>query len=186
MNAQRSSWVGRIGATWGVLGVLALLGQAFARLGPRAVEAYEMGLSPVQLVVLVGWTGFMIYSEGVRGFHRRFSPRVVARALWLRGHPRPLFVAIAPLFCMSLLHASRRGLVVARVLVLAIILLVAVVSQMPQPWRGIVDAGVVAGLAVGAASIVWFALRAIAGTPPPIAPDLPATDEAIAGRDPAE
>jgi hypothetical protein len=183
VNDERSEWLGRVGAVWGVLGVLAMLGQAFTRLGPRALEAYTMGLTPVQLVVLAGWTGFMIYSEGVRGFHRRFSPRVVARALWLRDHPRPLFVAIAPLFCMSLLHASKRGLVVARVLVLAIVLLVIVVSQLPQPWRGIVDAGVVAGLAVGAASIMWFALRALAGTPPPIAPDLPATEDSAAGSE---
>ncbi|HET6583582.1 MAG TPA: hypothetical protein VFG69_09040 [Nannocystaceae bacterium] len=181
MTAARSSWAGRVGAAWGVLGVLALLGQAFARLGPRALEAWTMGLSPSQLVVLAAWTGFMIYSEGVRGFHRRFSPRVVARAMWLREHPRPLFVAIAPFFCMSLVHASKRGLVVARVLVFAIVLLVAVVSQMPQPWRGIVDAGVVAGLGIGAASILWFAARALAGTRPPIAPDLPATDDAVAG-----
>ena len=173
---QGSRWLGRVGAAWGVLGVLALLGQAFARLVPRALEAMQMGLSTLQLVVLAAWIVFMVWTEGVRGFHRRFSPRVVSRALWLRDHPRPLFVAIAPLFCMSLVHASRRGLMVARILVAAIVLLVVVVSQLSQPWRGIVDAGVVAGLGVGAASIVWFAVRALAGTPPPMPPDLPAAD----------
>ena len=142
-----------------------------------------MDLSVLQIAALVGWVIFMVWTEGVRGFHGRFSPRVVARAMWLRDHPRPLFVAIAPLFCMSLVHASRRGLLVARILVAAIIVLVLVVSQLSQPWRGIVDAGVVAGLGVGAASIVFFAVRALAGTPPPIAPDLPADAETPADSD---
>jgi hypothetical protein len=173
-------WLGRVGAAWGVLGVLALLGQAFTRLVPRALEAIRMELSTVQLAVLAFWLFFMIWTEGVRGFHRRFSPRVVARAAWLAAHPRPLLVAFAPLFCMSLVHASRRGLLVARILVAAIVVLVLIVSQMPQPWRGIVDAGVVAGLGVGAASIVWFAVRALFGTPAPIAPDLPADAPAAA------
>jgi hypothetical protein len=167
------SWLGRIGAAWGVVGVLALLAQALMRLVPRAIEAVQSGLSSVQLVVLAGWLVFMVWTEGVRGFHRRFSPRVVARARWLHDHPRPLFVLFAPVFCMSLFHASRRGLIVARVLVLAIVGLVAIVSQMSQPWRGIIDAGVVAGLAVGGASILFFAVRALGGTAPPMPPDLP-------------
>ncbi len=170
------SWLGRLAAAWGVLGVLALLGQALGRLTPRAIEAVQSGLTTTQLVVLAGWLVFMVWTEGVRGFHRRFSPRVVARAQWLSRNPRPLFVLFAPLFCMSLFHASRRGLVVARVLVLAIVGLVAIVSQMSQPWRGIVDAGVVAGLGVGAASILLFAVRALGGTPPPVPPDLPDPD----------
>lgn len=170
------SWLGRLAAAWGVLGVLALLAQALVRLTPRAIEAVQSGLTTVQLVVLAGWLVFMVWTEGVRGFHRRFSPRVVARAQWLSHHPRPLFVLFAPLFCMSLFHASKRGLVVARVLVLAIVTLVAIVSQMSQPWRGIVDAGVVAGLGVGAASILWFAVRALGGTAPPVPPDLPEPD----------
>jgi hypothetical protein len=44
---------------------------------------------------------------------------------------------------------------------------------MAQPWRGIVDAGVVVGLGIGTASIVWHAVRAMAGTPPPVGADLP-------------
>jgi len=176
---DRHAWLGRVGAVWGVLGVLGLLGQACARLTPRALEAIEGGLSPLQLVALAAWIGFMAYTEGLRGFHRRFSPRVVARATYLREYPRPLFVALAPLFCMSMFHASRRGLVVARVLVLFIVLLVLVVSQLDQPWRGIIDAGVVVGLALGAASIVWYAVQALRGVAPPVPPDLPDTDATV-------
>ena len=38
----------------------------------------------------------------------------------------------------------------------AIIILVLLVRLLPQPWRGIIDAGVVLGLLLGIASIVYF------------------------------
>jgi cytochrome bd-type quinol oxidase subunit 1 len=98
---------------------------------------------------------------------------VVARALVLAREGTPLQLVLAPAYCMSLLHASRRGRIVAWTVVAGIATLVAIVSRMPQPWRGIVDAGVVAGLAIGLASLLWHAVRAMAGQPPTIAPDLP-------------
>ena len=62
------------------------------------------------------------------------------------------------------------------VLVTMIVLLVVAVRQLPQPWRGIVDLGVVVGLFAGALSIVFFAVQAVGGRLPEIAPDWP--DEA--------
>lgn len=165
--------MGRLAAAWGVLGVVALLAQALVRLGPRAVEALRMELGVVQWVVLAVWVAFMAHAEGWRGFHRRFSPRVVARAATLAKGGAPLHRILAPAYCMSLLHASRRGLIVAWCVVVGIFGLVAIVSTFAQPWRGIVDAGVVVGLGIGLASILWHALRAMTGTPPPVLPDLP-------------
>lgn len=170
---QRPSLAGQLAAAWGVLGVVALLGQALARLGPRATEALTMDLERVQWVVLIAWVAFMAHAEGWRGFHRRFSPRVIARAQTLIHGATWWQRALAPAYCMSLLHASRRGLVVAWIVLLGIVALVAVVSTMSQPWRGIVDAGVVVGLGIGLASILWHGVRAIGGTPPPMTPDLP-------------
>lgn len=166
-------WLGKLAAAWGVLGVVALLGQALVRLGPRAVEALRMPLDALQWAVLVAWVAFMAHAEGWRGFHQRFSPRVVARAATLLRPTRAWHGVVAPLYCMSLVHASRRGLIVAWCVSLGIVGLVSVVSTMSQPWRGIVDAGVVAGLGIGTASIVWHAVRAVAGTPPPMDADLP-------------
>lgn len=164
---------GNFAASWGIVGVLALLGQALFRLTPRAVEALTMELQLQHWVVLVAWVGFMAHAEGWRGFHLRFSPRVVARALTLGPGAPWWHVALAPAYCMSLFHATRRGRIVAWIVVCAITALVAVVSRFDQPWRGIVDAGVVVGLAIGALSILWHAQRAATGTPPTIAPDLP-------------
>jgi hypothetical protein len=158
---------------WGIGGVVLLLAQALARLAPLAWEAVQAGLSGLQWTILAVWVVANAHAEGYRGFHRRFSPRVVARALHLSSHPRGTLVLLAPLYCMSLVHASRRGLIVARVLVLAIVLLVVSVRMLDQPWRGIVDAGVVVGLGIGTLSLLGFVALAIAGRPPAIDPDLP-------------
>lgn len=158
---------------WGIAGVVGLLVQALVRLGPRAVEALKSELDVVQWIALVGWCAFMVHAEGIKGFHRRFSPRVVARAWTLAERPQLLHVIFAPAYCMSLFHASRRGIIVAWSVLLGVIGLITIVSRMSQPWRGIVDAGVVLGLGVGLASILFYTVRAMGGTPPPIDPDLP-------------
>jgi len=164
---------GRIGMVWGLLGVIVLVAQPLARLTPMALEAIRGGLTTMQWGLLVGWVLLNAHAEGYRGFHRRFSPRVVARAQYLGANPRPLRVLLAPLFCMSLFHASRRGVIVARILVVAIVLLVVTVRQLPQPWRGIVDAGVVVGLGLGLLSILYYLVRMLAGHDSPVPPDLP-------------
>lgn len=169
----RSSALGRVAVAWGLTGVVLLLVQPLLRLTPYALEAIRGGLSGVQWAVLVGWVVINAHSEGYRGFHRRFSPRVVARAQVLARSPRPAWVVLAPLFLMSLFHASRRGVWVARILVVAIVLLVLAVRQLDQPWRGIVDAGVVVGLGIGLSSLFYFLVRAVAGHTPPVPPDLP-------------
>lgn len=148
-------------ATWGVAGVLVLLGQAIYRLTPLALEPLRTGMSGFQWALYVGWTIFNAYAEGYRGFQRSFSPRVVARAVHLARHPTPLAVVLAPLYCMALFQASRRKLITAWVLLVVIVTIIVMVRMAPQPWRGIVDAGVVVGLSWGAVSIVVLFLRAV-------------------------
>jgi hypothetical protein len=75
---------------------------------------------------------------------------------------------------MGLLHATRRRLVASWTILALIVAAIATVRGFPQPARGIVDLGVVVGLAWGLAALLAFALRAAAGLPPPASPDLPA------------
>ena len=164
-------------AVWGVGGVLLLLSQALWRLTPLALEALRSELAVWQWVVTAVWIVAMAHAEGYRGFHRRFSPRLVARAQHLAEHPTALRVALAPAYCMSLFGASRRGMLVARLLLGGIIVLVIMVRMLEQPWRGIIDAGVVVGLAIGTLSILYYSARAAAGREPAVPPDLP-EDEA--------
>jgi hypothetical protein len=147
---------------WGILGILALLTQAVVRLTPLAVEAARSGeLTWLHLSVGAAWLLWMGYAEGYKGFQRSFSPRVVARAMHLARHRRPLHVALAPLFCMGFFHASRRVLILAWGVSLGVIALIVLVHMVPQPWRGVIDAGVVFGLAWGAASVLLLWLQAL-------------------------
>lgn len=172
---------GRVALFWGVLGVMVVVTQPIVRLSPLVVEAIDGGMTFGQWALMCAWVALNAHAEGYRGFHRRFAPRVVARAEYLRRHPRPLWVALAPFFCMSLFHASRRGVVVARTLVVAIVLLVIAVRQLDQPWRGIVDAGVVVGLGLGVASLAYWLVRLLRGHVPTVSPDLPCPP-AVTGR----
>lgn len=159
---------------WGIAGVILLLASAIVRLTPRVLELRDLPLSGLQWLLLVGFALFMLYSEGWKGFHLNFAPRVVARAAGLRAAPQPLLVLLAPLVCMGYLHATRRRQLVSITLTSAIIVLVLLVRLLPQPWRGIVDAGVVLGLCFGTLSIVWHWLCLdLRGVAPAIAADLP-------------
>ncbi len=175
MDAQR----GHLGliAFWGIAGVVAILVKAVVRLLPLVLELAEYVLAPVELAALVGWIAVMAVAEGWRGFHRQFSPRVVARALHLEAVRRPRWVvALAPLYCMGLVHATRRRLWTSWILTLGIVALVIGVRQLSQPWRGIVDAGVVVGLAIGTLSILYYVVRVARGHAMPVPPDVPTSD----------
>ncbi len=173
-RAEKPPYTGsKLIATFGVLLVLLLLGQALYRLTPLAIEPWRDGsMSTWQKVVYVLFALFNAYAEGYRGFHKRFSPRVVARAFHLGQTKTPLHVVLALPFCMSLFHSTKRQKIVSWTFVIVIVAVIVAVRQLAQPWRGIIDGGVVVGLALGALSVVYFWLRGLAGTPPP-ATDLP-------------
>jgi len=160
-------------AIWGILGVLALLARALLRLTPIAIESIEQGMTGVEWSIWGSWVVFNAWAEGYRGFQKRFSPRVVARAFHLGANPRLLHVLFAPAFCMSLFHARRRSLVVSWTMLAAIVVLVIFVRRIPQPWRGIIDAGVVVGLAWGTVATVVLFLRGLAGRAVAPPSDLP-------------
>lgn len=144
---------------WGLGGVTALLGSAVFRISPKVTAAFEADLGVGHWIFAAVWTVFMIYSEGYRGFQMRFSPTCAARAWHLAARPRPLHLLLAPLFCMGFFHASRRRLLTSWLLTTAIVCVVLAVHLAPQPWRGLIDLGVVAGLSYGAASLLVIAWR---------------------------
>ena len=148
---------------WGVAGVVAVLVYAVFRLTAISIEAFDHAFAWRHWVLLIGNTAFMAYSEGYRGFQRGYSPRIVARAAALIETPSPLRVALAPLFCMGYFHTTRRRLIAAYVLTVGVVALIVLFQYIPQPWRGILDAGVVVGLSWGVASIAAFAARAWLG-----------------------
>ena len=145
------------------MGVAAFILRALVSLTPIALEPIQNGsLTTWQWVLLGGWVVFNLYAEGYRGFHRRFSPRVVARAMELGDNPRWFRVLFAAPYCMGLFRAPRRVLITSWVLLFAIMGVVVFVRQIAQPWRGIIDAGVVVGLGAGLLSMLFLFARAIA------------------------
>ena len=165
--------VGQLGMLWGVAGVSLLLLEAVFRLGAVALQTLRMDLDwwhwvacGISLVVL-GIT------EGYMAFQRGFSPRVAARALHLKDNPQLWNVALAPVFCMGLIHATRRRLTSSWILAVAVILIIIAVRALPPPWRGIVDLGVVVALAWGVGALWYFFALGLRGIPPPVSADTP-------------
>jgi hypothetical protein len=74
---------------------------------------------------------------------------------------------------MGLFHARPRNLMLSWGLVGAIVTLVVLVRLLPQPWRGIVDAGVVIGLVWGVVFLWVLFFRVLRGQPPPAPEGLP-------------
>jgi hypothetical protein len=165
--------MGIVGAIWGITGLSLLFGSALFRLYPYAEELWGMSFAWYHWVALVASLLFMGYAEGYKGFHLKFSPRAAARALYLKNNPSLVRVVFAPLFCVGFFHATRKRKIVAYSLTTMIVLLVIFVRQLPQPWRGIVDAGVLLGLGWGLVSVWLFMLRAFFGTAYSVSPETP-------------
>ena len=164
----------RVALYWGVGGVAMLLVQALVRLTPIALEPLRRGdLGTLEAATYFAWVLVSLYSEGYRGFQKGFVPRVVGRAYFLARAPRLVFILLAPLFCMGLVHARPRRLVISWMVVLLITAAVVFIRVLPYPWRGIIDGGVVAGLAYGLASLAVAFVRALSGDVPAGELDLP-------------
>jgi hypothetical protein len=165
--------MGILGAIWGLIGVLLLLGSAVYRLTPLAIDAFSYAFTWYHWLSLFLILLFMAYAEGYRGFQKGFSPRVAARALYLKNHPRLLHSLLGPFFCMGFFHASRRRKITSFSVTSGIIVLIILVRFLAQPWRGIIDAGVVVGLAWGLVSLIIFSLQAFTSKEFLYLPDVP-------------
>ena len=133
-----------------------MLVYAIYRLAPIVLDLERSPMSQLHWVALIFTVVFMAYSEGYKGFHLGFAPRVVMRASYLRDNPRVGHILLAPLFCMGYIYATRKRKLVSFGLTLMIICFILIAGVLPQPWRGIIDAGVVVGLGIGIASILYF------------------------------
>ncbi|MDN5819765.1 MAG: hypothetical protein L0H38_03365 [bacterium] len=153
-------------STWGVLGVIALLGFAVYRLYPFVIDLTHEKLVLWQYIIMIVWSLFMIYTEGIQAFGKQFSPRVVARARELPDHASWTRVILAPLFCIGYFAAPKKRVITAYSLAAGIITLIIIVHFIPQPWRGIIDVGVILGLVLGVLTLIYHSAKAIFGNRP--------------------
>ena len=147
-------------AIWGFTGVLLFLGYAVYRLSYYSLDVLDYPLSPWQWTLLLGNVIFMAYSEGYKGFQKSFSPRVAARVLYLSQHAKGVQLLFAPAFCLGYFGTTRRRQISAYILTGLLIGVIILVKSLTQPWRGIIDAGVVVGLSWGLISFVLFVIQA--------------------------
>jgi len=154
---------GTLAVIWGLAGIGVLLGQAVYRLALISLVGLSMPLYWYHWAALAGWSFFMAYGEGYHGFQRSFSPRVAARAAYLFRHATVIRALLAPLFCMGYFHIERRRQIVVISVTLTVIGFIIGAHYLPQPWRGIVDLGVVIGLAWGLVALGIFTVQAFRG-----------------------
>lgn len=163
MGIFRRKALRKLAAFWAVFAVSLLLLNAIVRLAGYTWEALQISLSVWQYFLLVLNVIGMAYFEGYRGFQQAFSPRFAARAKYIAEHGRPLEMLLAPVFCFGFFGSTRKRKIVAFVITAMIVSLVLLVGKLPQPWRGIVDAGVVVGLLWGLVSLWFYVLKAFFG-----------------------
>ena len=155
----QKSLAGSIAAVWAVVGFSLILLDAIIRLAGIAAQSFDETLSFMHWAVLLLVVVTMAYAEGYRGFQKSFSPRTAARAYYVYRHPEPLAVLLAPLFAMGFFRATRGPLMFAWIGTALIVLLIIALQATPQPWRGIIDVGVVVGLSWGLVSFLVCVFR---------------------------
>jgi hypothetical protein len=170
--------MGIFGAVWGVAGVIMLLVGAVYRLSGAAFGAFSSPWLWHHWLFLLFVIGAMAYAEGYRGFQQRFSPRVAARAKYLMHHPGMFRALCGPVFCMGFFHATKRRKITSISVTAGIVVLVLLVRAVPQPWRGIIDMGVVTGLTWGIISIIIFSIQAFLSDRFDYPPDVPDEEKA--------
>lgn len=164
---------GLLGAIWGFCGAFMLISYAVWRLAPLAVDTFNYPLSMLQWSALTANVVFMAYSEGYKGFQQAFAPRVAARSLYLSKNPSILRVLLAPLFVIGYFDATRHRMIISYLLTSMIIVLVVLTRMVDQPWRGIIDAGVVIGLIWGLVSMLYFMAQAFGEKDFSYSPEIP-------------
>ena len=168
-GGSRAAGFGAGGAApfWGVFGVTAMLLNAVRRCAPVALEPFSAA-EPLTAALVCAYgaaAASMAYAEGYKAFHLKFSPMVVKRSLTLRDAPLAHKLA-GPLYAMGLFHATKKRACTSWGFLVGVFGLVKLVQRLPYPWRSVVDAGVVAGLGVGAGSILYHYARCLLYTSP--------------------
>ena len=165
--------LGYIAVIWGIGGICLLLGSAIYRLSIIGFQTFDYSLDWYHWLALAVSIAFMGFAEGYRGFQKAWSPRVAARIHYLSQNASPLRILLAPLFCMGFFDIARKRMIVTYCLTFGIIGMVLLVHQLDQPWRGIVDLGVVTGLAWGLTSLLLFTCKAFFSNSFDHSPEMP-------------
>jgi len=126
-----------------------LLGFAAWRLIAPAREAFSYSFAWYHWVSFAAIAFFFLYVKGYRAFHKGLSRRVVVRARHIKAEPGTARVLLAPLYCMGFFGSGLRTGLMMTGLTAAMVGFIFLVRLLQQPWRGIVDLGLVGAFAWG-------------------------------------
>jgi hypothetical protein len=149
-----------LAVTWAMIGLVLILGFACWRMSTYTLESFSMPLYATHWAVFIGFTIFMLYSEGYKGFQKKFSPRFAARCKYLLHHASRTQLIFAPFFCMAYFHAPKKRIIARLILTCMIITFIISFRFIPQPWRGLLDAGVMLGLIWGVIATLIYCFKA--------------------------
>jgi len=155
---------------WGVVGVVAYLSYGVAKVVPIVLEGLGAVTEWWQWGLLAATLLFFAYVEGYKGFQLGFSPRVVSRAYVVseEGDGLPAWhKALAPAFCIGYFHGTTKRVITSWAVTTVIFLVVIGVRELPNPYRAIIDAGVIVGLVWGILSMIVLFLGSVSSSKPP-------------------
>lgn len=82
-------------------------------------------------------------------------------------------MVLAPLYAMGFIYASKKRIIISYSILIMVLVFITIAVNLPQPWRPIMDAGVVVGLLWGATVTGWYILVAIRTGASLVNPELP-------------
>ena len=155
--------MGLAGAIWGIAGFLLLLGFAVMRLVAPAMDVFSTPMLWYHWLFLALMLLSFLYVKGYLAFQRGLSRRVVERAFSMREDPRAFRVLLAPLYCMGYFGAGSKRQWIMIGVTAAMLAFILIVRLIPEPWRGIMDLGLVLAFAWGFVATVIHSLGAAPG-----------------------
>jgi hypothetical protein len=148
-----------LGYIWGVAGILAVIAYAVVGLAARALSIKSYDLMWYHWAALVFGTLILIYAKSYRGFLLRLAPGIALRARSIRAKPTAARVIFAPFYCMGFFGSGVRTQVRMIFITLAMVAMIIVVRNLPEPWRAILDFGIAVALTLGFCFILMESLR---------------------------
>lgn len=162
---------------WGAFGVAGYLLYGVKKVIPIVREGIGAIEASWQWGLLASVLAFFAYVEGYKGFQKGFAPRVVSRA-WVVSETNDAIPfwhkVLAPAFCIGYFHGTRRRVIASWMVTTIIFLVVVGVKRLSNPYRAIIDAGVMVGLLWVVCSIIVIFFKSIgSGAAPNFDPAIP-------------
>ncbi|MFL2859727.1 MAG: hypothetical protein ACJ0BW_03170 [Pontiellaceae bacterium] len=147
--------LGIVGYTWGFIVISYFILHGLSCVFTYAIELNINDLNWYELTSLIIIVILLTYSEGYKGFQKSFSPRTARRLNSIMLKPTIFRVIFSPLISMGFIESSRKLKYISYGITIMIITFIILIENLSNPWRAIIDFGVLIGLGWGLISF-WL------------------------------